>query len=70
MTRQEHLRWAKDRALALLAKPSDAWASMCSDCLKHPELQDHPAIGLGTLLAVSGKLSTADQMREYIEGFN
>lgn len=70
MTRAEHLQWAKDRALALLDKPKDAWASMASDCLKHPELAGHPAIGLGTLLAIGGNLSTAAQVRDFIEGFN
>lgn len=47
-----------------------AWASMVSDMGEHPELADHAAIQLGCMMLVGGHLSTAHDMRKFIEGFN
>jgi hypothetical protein len=45
MNRDEHLAWAKDRALAYLpGDPLEAMTSMMSELTKHPELKNH--IGL------------------------
>lgn len=49
---------------------SQAFASMMSDLGKHPETAGHSAMQLGMMLKLSGHLSTAQQMREFIEGFN
>jgi hypothetical protein len=71
MTREEHLAWAKKRALEYL--PSDvggAFASMSSDLQKHPELKDHIGISLGISLLMCGHLTNPQRMREWIEGFN
>lgn len=71
MTRQEHLDWCKQRALAYL--PGDlenAFASMLSDLGKHPETKDHFGIRLGMDLMLTGNLGSEDQMRRFIEGFN
>lgn len=65
-TRQEHLEWAKQRALAYVAQArkeaasyngigvrkelSEAFASMASDLRKHPELENHSGLELGIML--------------------
>jgi hypothetical protein len=72
MTRDEHLTWAKDRALAELGSggggPTIALASIQSDFSKHPDLTGHTGLELMRLLAISGHLSTERQVREYVEG--
>lgn len=72
MTRAEHLAWCKQRALEYVDKGdvTDAYASMASDLSKHPETEKHAAIQLGMMLMMSGHLSTAPKMREFINGFN
>lgn len=72
MTRQEHLAWCKQRALEYVdsGDNTQAYASMTSDLNKHPETEGHGAISLGMALLMSGQLSTAEQMRKFIEGFN
>jgi predicted YcjX-like family ATPase len=77
MTRDEHLKWCKQRALEYLQPGQyfsldDAMASMASDLGKHEETRrDHQStIGLMFSLHSAGQLSTADKMREFINGFN
>jgi hypothetical protein len=70
MTRSEHVKWAKARALEY-AEQGDlqsAWASICSDLLKHPETTGHAAMQLGTSLFLGGHLSQKKQMVDFIEG--
>lgn len=71
-TRAEHLAWCKKRAFEYvdMGDLSQAYASMASDLGKHPETQDHPAIGLGMMLMMGGNLQTEAEMRKFIEGFN
>ena len=72
-TRSEHLQWCKDRALEILDESGDvgqAYASFASDMRKHPETENHSAIELGVMMMFGGHLSTPDEMRKYIEGFN
>ena len=72
MTREEHLKWAKERAL-VYARSGDvngAIASMASDLRKHPETDHHVAIELGTMMLLAGLLKTREQAVEFIEGFN
>jgi hypothetical protein len=67
----EHLSWCKQRALAYL--PHDcgsALSSMLSDMKAHPGTENHVGLGLGIDLAMNGHLSTASEMRRFIEGFN
>lgn len=72
MTRNEHLAWAKDRALAELdgggGLPA-AMASIQSDLRKHPDLRDHSGLELMAMLAFGGHLSSAREVREFIGGF-
>lgn len=71
-SRSEHLTWCKKRALEYVdaGDLSQAYASMVSDMRKHPETENHPALDLGTMLLMGGQLSTANEMRKFIEGFN
>lgn len=69
--RAEHLAWAKRRALEYLpADPSGAVLSMLSDLRKHRELADHCGIQLGVQLYFGGLLSSVQDVRHWIEGFN
>lgn len=72
MTGAEHVAWAKERALEYvdLGQPAQAMASLTSDLAKHPDTQDHAAIGLMYMLALAGHLSTPGDVREFIEGVN
>jgi hypothetical protein len=71
-TRAEHLAWCKERALGELAYggPANAFASIASDLNKHPETAGHPGIQLGMSLMMIGDLTTAEEMRKFIDGFN
>jgi len=70
--RQEHLKWCKLRALEYIdmGDTSQAYASMCSDLIKHPETENHSGIVLGMALKMNGNLDTEPEMRKFIEGFN
>lgn len=72
MVRGEHLEWCKKRAIEYVDSgdlPS-AFASMASDLGKHPETANHSAISVGMMMLMEGMLSTPDQMRRFINGFN
>lgn len=72
MTREQHLDWCKKRAIQELdaGDISGAYASMASDLSKHPETDGHAAIQLGMMMLMSGHLSSPDDMRRFIDGFN
>lgn len=72
MTRAEHLKWCKVRALEYVDSGdiTNAWASFCSDMGKHPETADHSALQLGMMLFMGGGLNNPTEMRKFIEGFN
>lgn len=71
-TREEHLKWCKKRALEYVdaGDLNQAFASMGGDLNKHPETEGHPAMVLGLLLMMGGHLTTPDEMRKFILGFN
>ena len=71
MTREEHMQWAKRRAIEYIdaGELSNALASMGSDLGKHPETRSDAAMQLGMMMLISGQLSTAPEMRKFIEGF-
>jgi hypothetical protein len=70
--RAKHLAWSKTRALEYVdaGDVQGAFASMISDLNKHAETAGHQGAELGALLMMGGHLSTAREMREFIEGFN
>jgi hypothetical protein len=71
MTREEHMAWCKERALAYLPDdPVNAIASMLDDLTKHEETADHIGIQLTGMLLMSGLLQGADAVRKHIEGFS
>lgn len=72
MTRDEHLAWCKQRALAYcdIGEVNQAFASMASDLGKHPDTANHSGAQLGMMMLMGGHLSTPQKMREFIEGFN
>lgn len=71
MTRDEHLAWCKERALAYLpASPQEAVTSMLSDMSKHPELEAAargPLAEIGLMMLMGSNLG---DIRSYITGFN
>ena len=71
-TREEHLMWCKQRALAYVnaGNINEAFHSMASDLQKHPETKDHPELEAFIPLRWLGRLSTPRAMREFIEGFD
>lgn len=71
-SQKEHLEWCKKRALDLVDQGdlTQAYASMASDLGKHDGTAGHPAIKLGMMLMMGGHLSTAHEMKKFIEGFN
>ena len=72
MNRSEHLQWCKDRALEYVqaGDASQAMASMASDLSKHDETKDHPAISLGMMMMMGGKMNTPQDAEKFINGFN
>lgn len=72
MNRQEHLDWAKERALKYCENGDwvNAWASFVSDMSKHDELKNHVALELGAMQVFGGLISDTPSMRHFIEGFN
>lgn len=66
------MAWAKQRALEYVdaGDVPNALASLNSDLGKHPETKGHSAIELGMMLTVAGHLSSAAQMRDWIDGIN
>jgi hypothetical protein len=69
MTRQEHMRWCKARALAYLpGNPQEAFASMASDLDKHEgtaNLMEFVAMSM----MIPGVTQNAAECRKWIEGF-
>ena len=72
MTRDEHMAWAKQRALeyADQGDAANAMASMACDLRKHPETENHVGIKLGMMLLLSGNMRGPHEIRKFIEGFN
>jgi hypothetical protein len=71
-TREEHLKWCKERALQYVDQGNltDAYGSIASDLNKHPETEGHIGLQLGMMQMIGGHLSTAEKMRDFINGFN
>ena len=71
MTQEEHLAWAKERALELVEKGdvTQAVIQMALDLREHRELQNHPGIQKWFMLAVLRPGSTGQDVRRWIEGF-
>lgn len=74
MNRDEHLKWAKERALAELERSgagiTGAMASIQSDLRKHPDLRGHSGLELMFPLVLGGHMDTEQDVREFIEGLS
>jgi len=72
MTREEHLKWCKERAKGYLDRGDviGAFASFSSDMSKHNELCNHVALPLGMQMMLNGRLGSTREMRNWIMGFN
>ena len=72
MNRKEHLQWCKDRALQYVESGdvTNAFSSFMSDMGKHEETSNHLALEMGMTLMLFGNLSTNNQMKDWIKGFN
>jgi hypothetical protein len=70
MTRDEHMEWAKKRALEYcdFGDYVGALSSFCSDLQKHAETHNHPAIEHGFQQVYNGLISNCEQMRKFIGG--
>lgn len=68
MTRSEHMKWCKQRALEYLdaGDTPQAIASMLSDLRKHPDTESH----LGMQLVAVIDSTSMPAVRRWIEGFN
>ncbi|QKQ75630.1 hypothetical protein [Nostoc sp. TCL240-02] len=71
-TRQEHLEWAKQRAIAQAEHSTliSALDSIASDLQKHPETRGHSVSELGLMLYMSGRLGTKEQMIRFIQAIS
>lgn len=72
VTRSEHMKWCKERALEELdnGNVKECFMSMVSDLRKHPETDGHIAISLGMMQMMNGHLDAPNAMRDFINGFN
>lgn len=77
MTREEHMKWCKERALRELDFYEDVQeavrnsiVSISSDLRKHPETRNHSGIELGIRMLFGGFINSKDEARKFIEGFN
>lgn len=72
MTREEHLAWAKERALeyADMGDVAQAMASLGSDLNKHPETKNHGGMELMMMMAMAGQFDRPGELRKFIEGFS
>jgi hypothetical protein len=72
MNRFDHVKWCKERALQYVVNGdlNGAFSVMVSGLGDHEETKNHPAIQLGMMLLMGGKLGSKDEMTKFIEGFN
>lgn len=73
MTREEHLKWCKERAIQEMdyyKDPSKGIISMMSDLRKHPETNSEVLISLcGMQLMTKPRMSRQEAIN-FINGFN
>lgn len=73
MTRAEHLKWCKERAIAEMdysGKPSAGIISMMSDIRKHPETNSEVLVALCGMQLLMKPNMTRQEAINFIDGFN
>ena len=73
MTRQEHLKWCRERAIAEMdyhKDPSSAIISMMSDLGKHPETASEVLQSLCMMQLMTHPKMTRQETINFLNGFN
>lgn len=73
MTREEHLKWCKERAIKEMDyynEPSKGIISMMSDLRKHPETNNEGLISLCMGQLLINPHMTRQGVIKFIDGFN
>jgi|GEM_PF-5799735 len=67
--RTDRIAEALNKARASLQRGdfTGAWIQLVEDLRKHPSTREHPAISVAIQKGYSGGLSTAQQVREFID---
>lgn len=73
MTREEHLKWCKERAIAEMDFYKDASKgiiSLMSDLGKHPETDSEALITLCTVQLITKPYMSRQEAIDFIDGFH
>lgn len=73
MTREEHLKLCKERAIAEMdyyKDPSKGIVSMMSDIRKHPETASETLMALCAMQLLKNPKPSRQQVIDFIDGFN
>ena len=76
MSRSEHLKWCKDRAIKLIdaGQIDEGFASFTCDMNKHDETRGHGYLTIFAVQVMSAKMAgsalTAEKLKSEINGFN
>lgn len=73
MTREEHIKWCKQRAIEEMdysGKPSQGIISMMSDLRKHPETNNEVLKSLCMMTLMTNPNMTRQEAVNFINGFN
>lgn len=73
MTRQEHLKWCKERAIQEMdfyKDPSKALVSMASDLRKHPETNSEALVSLCMMQLMMNPKISRQEVINFLNGFN
>ena len=72
ITKEEHIKWCKERAnreIDFYKDPKQGLISMMSDLEKHPETRNHSGIKIAALMLFSGQIRTVEEAKKFIDGF-
>lgn len=71
MTREEHIKWCKERAIAAMDyynDPSQGVVSIMSDLRKHPETNNDVLMSICGMMLM--KKATRQEVINFLNGFN
>jgi len=72
MTREEHLKWCKERAIAEMdyyKDPTKAIVSIMSDLRKHPETNNEALISLCGVTLLTKRIKSRQDAINFLNGF-
>ena len=73
MTRLEHLKWCRERAIQEMdyyKDPTKAIVSMMSDLGKHPETNHESLKSLCMMMLMANQIKTRQDAIKFLSGFN